>query len=155
MVVSNLSNVILIIAVKGAARRTPINPQIIPQKIKDKIIVIGCNPKLSPNILGSTKFPTIWWIIVGNIIINATSVGLKKNQSLDLDFSKIEKGKFFYDVIYNPKETHFLKKAKENGNKIENGKYMFIYQANQSFSIWNNVIPKIDKDVLKILEWLK
>jgi shikimate 5-dehydrogenase len=32
---------------------------------------------------------------------------------------------------------------------------MFIYQANQSFSIWNNVIPKIDKDVLKILEWLK
>ena len=75
MVVSNLSNEILMIAVKGAARRTPIKPQIIPQKIKDKIIVIGCNPKLSPNILGSTKFPTIWWIIVGKIIINTTSVG--------------------------------------------------------------------------------
>ncbi len=53
------SNEILMIAVKGAARRTPIKPQIIPQKIKDKIIVIGCKPKLSPNILGSTKFPTI------------------------------------------------------------------------------------------------
>ena len=75
MVVSNLSNEILMIAVKGAARRTPIKPQIIPQKNKDKIIVIGCNPKLSPNILGSTKFPTIWWIIVGKIIINTTSVG--------------------------------------------------------------------------------
>ena len=42
--------------------------------------------------------------------------------------------------------------ARENGNRIENGKFMFIYQANQSFSIWNNVIPKIDEAVLKILE---
>ena len=75
LVVSNLSKEILIIAVRGAAKRTPINPQIIPQKIKDKIIVIGCNPKLSPKILGSTKFPTIWCIIVGKTIISTTRVG--------------------------------------------------------------------------------
>ena len=87
-----------------------------------------------------------------DIVINATSVGLK-GESLDLDFDT--KNKVFYDVIYNPKETQFLKKARENGNKIENGKFMFIYQANQSFSIWNNIIPKIDEEVLKILEWLK
>ena len=84
-----------------------------------------------------------------DIVINATSVGLK-DDSLDLDINA--KDKIFYDVIYNPKETKFLKKAKENGNRIENGIFMFIYQANQSFSIWNNVIPKIDEDVLKILE---
>ena len=83
-----------------------------------------------------------------DIIINATSVGLK-GDSLDLNLNT--KDKIFYDVIYNPKETQFLKKAKENGNKIENGMYMFVYQANQSFSIWNNVIPKIDEEVLKIL----
>tara|TARA_A100001388_G_C28432674_1_gene340354 strand:- start:65 stop:268 length:204 start_codon:yes stop_codon:yes gene_type:complete len=59
--------------------------------------------------------------------------------------------KIFYDIIYNPKETPFLKKAKENGNRIENGIFMFIYQANQSFSIWNNVIPKIDEETLNIL----
>ena len=84
-----------------------------------------------------------------DIIINATSVGLK-GDSLDLNLNT--KDKIFYDVIYNPKETQFLKKAKKNGNRIENGMYMFIYQANQSFSIWNNVIPKIDEEVLKILE---
>ncbi len=82
-----------------------------------------------------------------DIVINATSVGLK-GDSLGLDFQV--KDKIFYDVIYNPKETQFLKKAKESGNKIENGKFMFIYQANQSFSIWNNTIPKIDEEVLKI-----
>ena len=84
-----------------------------------------------------------------DIIINATSVGLK-GDSLDLDLNV--KDKIFYDVIYNPKETQFLRKAREKGNKIENGKLMFIYQANQSFSIWNNVIPKIDHEALKILE---
>ncbi len=83
-----------------------------------------------------------------DIVINATSVGLK-GDSLDLVLNV--KDKIFYDVIYNPKETQFLKEAKKNGNKIENGKFMFIYQANQSFSIWNNVIPKIDDEVLKIL----
>ena len=41
---------ILIIAVIGAANKTPIIPQIIPQKIKDKIMVIGCKPKVSPKI---------------------------------------------------------------------------------------------------------
>ena len=84
-----------------------------------------------------------------DIIINATSVGLKSD-SLDLDLNV--KDKIFYDVIYNPKETQFLRKAREKGNKIENGKLMFVYQANQSFSIWNNVIPKIDHEALKILE---
>ena len=83
-----------------------------------------------------------------DIVINATSVGLK-GDSLDLEFNV--KDKIFYDVIYNPKETQFLIKAKQKGNKIENGRFMFVYQANQSFSIWNNVIPKIDDEVLKIL----
>ena len=83
-----------------------------------------------------------------DIVINATSVGLK-GDSLDLEFNV--KNKIFYDVIYNPKETQFLKKAKQEGNKIENGRFMFVYQANQSFSVWNNVIPKIDDEVLKIL----
>ena len=60
------------IAVRGAASRTPIIPHIIPQKIKDRMIVIGCNPKASPKILGSTTLPIIWWIIAGRNIINKT-----------------------------------------------------------------------------------
>ena len=49
-----------------------------------------------------------------DIVINATSVGLK-GESLDLDLNT--KDKVFYDVIYNPKETQFLKKAKENATE--------------------------------------
>lgn len=86
-----------------------------------------------------------------DIIINATSVGLNK-EKFDLEFNKFGNDKFFYDVIYNPSETNFLKEAKLSGNKTENGKMMFIYQAHQSFALWNRVLPKIDEETKEILK---
>ena len=87
-----------------------------------------------------------------DMIINATSLGLSNKDDINLDFTKIEKSKFFYDVIYNPKETNFLKKAKLMGNQTENGKKMFIYQAASAFKIWHNIYPKIDEEVNKLLD---
>ena len=87
-----------------------------------------------------------------DMIINATSVGLNIKDEINLDFSKIGEGKFFYDIIYNPKETDFLKRAKMMGNKIENGKKMFIYQAAEAFKIWHNIQPEISEEVKKLLD---
>ena len=42
-----------------------------------------------------------------DLIINATSLGLNKDDIINLDFSKISENKLFYDVIYNPSETNF------------------------------------------------
>ena len=86
-----------------------------------------------------------------DMMINATSLGLNDKDEINLNFSKVEKEKFFYDVIYNPSETNFLKKAKLMGHKIENGKKMFIYQAASAFNIWHDVYPKIDEKIEKIL----
>tara|TARA_B100001248_G_scaffold119622_1_gene89389 strand:+ start:254 stop:1045 length:792 start_codon:yes stop_codon:yes gene_type:complete len=87
-----------------------------------------------------------------DMIINATSVGLKINDKLNLDLSKIENNKLFYDVIYNPRETNFLKNAKTLGNKTENGKKMFIHQAAQSFKIWHGIQPEINEEVENLLD---
>ena len=87
-----------------------------------------------------------------DMIINATSVGLKKGDNLDLNYEKIDSNKFFYDLIYNPKETNFLKKAKQNGNKFENGKMMFLYQAHQAFSLWHKIMPDINNETIKLLD---
>ena len=83
-----------------------------------------------------------------DMIINATSLGLKNDDRIELDFSKIKSDKLFYDVIYNPSKTNFLLKGEELGNKIENGKMMFIYQAQLSFKIWHNILPKVDDKLL-------
>ena len=87
-----------------------------------------------------------------DIIINATSVGLNKDDRIDLNFSKVGKNKFFYDVIYNPKETNFLKIGKKLGNKSENGKLMFIYQAFAAFKVWHGIEPEINNEVIKLLD---
>ena len=87
-----------------------------------------------------------------DLIINATSIGLKKEDRMNLDFSAIGKNKMFYDVIYNPKETNFLKVGKDLGNLAINGKLMFIYQAFSAFHIWHGIKPDINEDVYKLLD---
>ena len=85
-----------------------------------------------------------------DMIINATSLGLNNNDEFNLDFSKL-KNKFFYDVIYNPQDTNFLKIARKFGNRTENGKKMFIYQAAEAFKIWHGVDPEINQEIYELL----
>jgi len=89
-----------------------------------------------------------------DIVVNTTSIGLKENQRINLDFSDCDKdeNKLFYDLIYNPKETNFLKEAKLRGNKIMNGKKMFLNQAMYAFKLWTNIKPEIDTEVFKLLD---
>ena len=96
----------------------------------------------------------IEWGEVPNVdmIINATSLGLKKEDKINLDFSLISKNVFFYDVIYNPRETNFLKTGKSLGCTILNGKLMFIYQALLAFNIWHKLEPNVDENVIKLLD---
>ena len=87
-----------------------------------------------------------------DVIINATSIGLKKDDYIKLDFSLISKNTLFYDVIYNPGETNFLKTGKSLGNTILNGKLMFIYQALSAFNIWHGIEPRVNENVIKLLD---
>ena len=87
-----------------------------------------------------------------DVIINATSLGLNKDDKIELNFSSVGKDKLFYDVIYNPSETNFLKIGKKLGNKCENGKFMFIYQAFSAFKLWHNLDPMINNETIKLLD---
>ena len=86
-----------------------------------------------------------------DIIINATSVGLNNKDEINVDYRNISQNKFFYDVIYNPKETNFLRRAKEFGAHTENGKMMFVYQAQKAFFIWHNILPVVNDETLNLL----
>ena len=91
-------------------------------------------------------------IIDFDMIINATTLGLKEKDKINLNFPISCKNKLFYDVIYNPKETIFLKTGKNLGNNIINGKLMFIYQALLAFDIWHKLKPDVNEEVLKLLD---
>ena len=91
-----------------------------------------------------------------DIIINATSLGLKNSDKIELDYNKYKsklfgKKKLFYDVIYNPSKTNFLLKGEELGHETANGKMMFICQAQLAFMTWHNILPKIDNETIELL----
>ena len=120
-----------------------------------KIIISNRTKKKADNLKNSFKnINVVDWGEVPDfdMIINATSIGLKNEDGIKFDYSAVGPDKFYYDVIYNPKETIFLKRAKLFGNRTENGKMMFIYQALRSFNIWHRIEPIIDENVIKLLD---
>lgn len=72
------------------------------------------------------------------LLINATSVGMAPNveQSIITDSSFFHKDLVVSDVIYNPRETKFLKLAREAGCQTQNGLYMLLYQGAEAFKLW-------------------
>ncbi len=86
-----------------------------------------------------------------DIIINATSLGLKNGDDFNFDFSDTKNNLIFIDTIYNPLETKTYKNLKNAGRKVFNGLDMFIYQGQKSFYLWNKINPEIDERLIELL----
>lgn len=91
-------------------------------------------------------------IIDCDLYINSTSVGLKSGEKLNFNYKSLSGKKIFYDVIYNPSKTPFLAHAEKLGHKIINGREMFLYQAQKAFKLWHKLTPKIDKNLVNLLD---
>lgn len=72
------------------------------------------------------------------LLINTTPLGMFPHVDgcVPIPYSGITSGHLAYDLIYNPAETTFLKRAKEQGATTENGRDMLIIQAEESWKIW-------------------
>ncbi len=81
------------------------------------------------------------------ILINATPVGMKKDDPLLIKPEWMKKGLMVYDLIYNPFETKLLKAAKKKGCRCCNGLGMLLHQGAKSFEIWTG--KKAPVDVMK------
>lgn len=73
-----------------------------------------------------------------NIIINATSVGMDMGES-PVSKNLFDKRQVVFDVVYSPKETRFLKSAKEKGAKVIYGYEMLLYQGVEQFKLYTGL----------------
>ena len=71
-----------------------------------------------------------------NFIVNATSIGLKNEQS-PISTKTINEKTIVYDIVYKPINTDLIKKSKENGATIVYGYEMLLGQAVIAFKIWH------------------
>lgn len=74
------------------------------------------------------------------ILVNATNIGMLPDNNDPLDASiQLHKDLIVSDIIYNPRETPLLKRAKQFGCPTMNGMYMLLYQGAEAFRLWTGV----------------
>ena len=81
-----------------------------------------------------------------DLLLNATPIGLKKNDPSPLDEKQfsLRQARAVYDMIYQPAETKFLAAAKAAGCKTSNGLGMLLHQGAKAFEIWTGKPAPID-----------
>ena len=80
-----------------------------------------------------------------DLLLNATSLGLKSGDALPLDEKHfpLSQAKAVYDMIYRPAETPLLLAAKKAGCRVANGLGMLLHQGAKSLEIWSGRTPPI------------
>ena len=140
---------------------------LLPKKIKINALVLG-NGGVSKSICYVLKKRKINFLIVSRekrnkhiisyeesekylqshkLVINTTILGSKDHRNLypKINYEKLSKENYLFDVVYNPAKSLFLNKGREKGAKIMNGKTMLIAQAEHSFAIWKKNLQLIKK----------
>ena len=80
-------------------------------------------------------------IRANTVIINASPVGTypHADECPDIPYQFLTDNHLLFDVVYNPAETVFLKKGREQGATGLNGEQMLVGQAVAAWEIWNKV----------------
>lgn len=147
---------VLIIGAGGASRA--ISFTLVDENIQSLIIANRSEDnaqKLIDNLRNETNFENITYSEIGSvdevikdvdIIINTTPIGMYPNHMAEPPIStgEISKKHVVMDIIYNPRETQLLRKARENGAKTVNGTSMLINQGIVSFEIFTDKTPSYE-----------
>ncbi|MEK7841501.1 MAG: shikimate dehydrogenase [Deltaproteobacteria bacterium] len=90
-----------------------------------------------------------------NLLVNTTSVGMEKNEILEIPLEVLLKTAIVSDIVYNPLQTLLLKKADKLGLAAHGGLSMLIHQGAKSFKLWTGIDAPVNvmrKAALKALK---
>lgn len=79
-------------------------------------------------------------MLESKLIVNTTPLGTYPDieNCPSILYSMLTEQHLLYDLVYNPEESLFLKKGREQGAVIKNGKEMLELQALEAWSIWDS-----------------
>jgi shikimate dehydrogenase len=141
---------VLLLGAGGAGRTAAL--KLASENVSELFLVNRTQSK-AEEIAGEIKkqFPSVK-IVVGfpetnvDLILNATSLGLKPDDVLPLDEKQfsLKQTRAVYDMIYRPVETKLLAAAKKSGCKTANGLGMLLHQGAKAFEIWTGKPAPLD-----------
>jgi shikimate dehydrogenase len=133
---------VLLLGVGGAGRTAAL--RLASEEVAELFLVNRTQDK-AEEIAGEikTQFPSVK-VSVGHpksdmdLLINATSLGLKPEDALPLDENQfsLKQTRAVFDMIYRPAETSLLRNARAAGCKTANGLGMLLHQGARAFEIW-------------------
>lgn len=124
----------LVLGTGGAAAAV----EFVLNKLSIEFLFVTRHSKTGKNVI---SYSDITSEMVNNylLIINTTPLGMYPavDSFPDIPYEFLTSNHYLYDLVYNPRETLFLKKGAEKGAKTKNGSDMLIIQAEESWNIWN------------------
>lgn len=85
------------------------------------------------------------------VLVNTTTLGMKGEGSLGIDFSGFHSGCVVSDIVYVPLETEFLAQARKAGLKTVDGLGMLLHQAVPGFEKWFGVRPEVTSELYELI----
>ena len=75
-----------------------------------------------------------------NVIVNCTPLGMypHSDRCPNLPYEAMDERNILYDLIYNPDETLFMYKGRQQGATVKNGLEMLLLQAFASWELWHS-----------------
>ncbi len=87
------------------------------------------------------------WLKDADILVNASSLGMAGQPSLQVDLTSMQRGSIVYDIVYVPLETPLLAAARAHGLQTVDGLGMLLHQAVPAFERFFGVKPKVTKEL--------
>ncbi|MBQ8966342.1 shikimate dehydrogenase [Ruminococcus sp.] len=122
-------------ALAGAELYIAVLESDLPLAEQAKKEITAMKPDAAVNIVLTTKIDAS---LGYDLLMNATPVGMyPRVDNCPVSDEVIAASKAVFDVIYNPRETQLLKKAKAAGKKYCGGMAMLVWQAVKAHEIWD------------------
>ena len=78
------------------------------------------------------------------IIVNATSLGMKDGDALPVPVEHLGEGRAVCDAVYRPaRETALIQEARERGARVVTGQRMLLYQGVLAQQLWTGREPNV------------
>lgn len=87
-----------------------------------------------------------------SLVVNTTSLGMKGEGEVDIDFSRAGPDTIAADIVYVPLVTPFLASAASRGLRTVDGLGMLLHQAVPGFERWYGVRPTVTAELRALVE---
>lgn len=86
-----------------------------------------------------------------SVLVNTTSLGLKGEGRIEVDFTSFNSSCIVSDIVYVPLETDLIRAARSHGLRTVDGLGMLLHQAVPGFEKWFGTRPEVTDELYDLI----